>query len=220
MIKLSKRLVALFDMIEDSEVVADIGCDHALLSIALIQQKKCKKVYACDVNEGPLQRAKEAIISAHLEDYITPILSNGLKEVHDDTDTVVIAGMGWETIVSILMNDIHKVKSMKSIILQSNTHVDDLRRWISNNGFKIDKECIVKDNHYYQILKIHYETEILNEDQILFGKCMKRDELFKEYWNDILLKKQRIIQQIPKNSKIYLETKMFIEKIENKLLNL
>ena len=220
MIKLSKRLVTLFNMVEGSEVVADIGCDHALLSIALIQHKKCKKVYACDVNEGPLQRAKNAIISAHLEDYITPVLSNGLKEIQDDTDTVVIAGMGWETIVSILMNDFDKAKSMKRIIIQSNTHVDELRRWISDNGFKIDKECIVKDSHFYQILSIHYETEKLNEDQILFGKCIVPNEVFKEYWQHILSKKQRIMQHIPKDSTMYLETKIFIDKIKNKLLNL
>ena len=52
--KLSTRLHTIFDMVQPCGVAADIGCDHGLLPIALIQSGKCEHVYACDVRKGPL----------------------------------------------------------------------------------------------------------------------------------------------------------------------
>ena len=37
MVHLGKRLQCIHDLVEKGSIVADIGCDHALLSIALIE---------------------------------------------------------------------------------------------------------------------------------------------------------------------------------------
>ena len=56
MIELSKRLSMVAGMATGSDVVADIGCDHAYTSIYLVQNKLAKKVIAMDVNKGPVDR--------------------------------------------------------------------------------------------------------------------------------------------------------------------
>ena len=76
---LSKRLLALYEMVEKGSIAADIGCDHAQLSIALIENEICPHVYACDLREQPLARAKEAIQAAGLTERITAHLRNGIE---------------------------------------------------------------------------------------------------------------------------------------------
>ena len=61
MIKLSARLKALANFIDDNSNVVDIGCDHGLLDIYLIQNKNNIKVIASDVNINALNNAKSNI---------------------------------------------------------------------------------------------------------------------------------------------------------------
>lgn len=56
-VKLSPRLKALAENISPGSVVADIGTDHALLPIYLVENDICKEVYACDIGDGPIDRA-------------------------------------------------------------------------------------------------------------------------------------------------------------------
>ena len=47
-VNLSKRLKAAYDMVSEGSVVADVGCDHAFLSIALVSSGKSPEAFACD----------------------------------------------------------------------------------------------------------------------------------------------------------------------------
>ena len=107
--KLSKRLACIAGMVSKNSILADIGCDHGLLPISLIQQGVISKAYACDINPRPLQRAEEAIIQANCCGTISTILSDGLQQVPSDADCIVIAGMGFETIRNILENGIDRL---------------------------------------------------------------------------------------------------------------
>ena len=192
--KLSTRLHTIFDMVQPCGVAADIGCDHGLLPIALIQSGKCAHVYACDVRKGPLSRAQEAIRQYGLQNSITTKLCDGLQGLEDDVEVVVIAGMGYDTICRILMKGDKQLKHYKQIILQCNTHVEDMRRWLHQNGFTIDAEQLVKDHHYYP--------------------------LFKEYWTYILEKQKIIIQHTQPHHDGYAAAVEKIKTIEKKLKEL
>ena len=78
MVVLSKRLQALADMVTPGNKVADVGCDHGFVSIYLVQKGTAPYVYAMDVREGPLQRAKEHIADYCMEEYIETRLSDGV----------------------------------------------------------------------------------------------------------------------------------------------
>ena len=60
--KLSKRIYALAAQIEQGESVSDIGTDHAFVPISLVEEGRIPSALAMDVNEGPLERAKEHIV--------------------------------------------------------------------------------------------------------------------------------------------------------------
>ena len=67
MAHLGIRLQAVVDMVDTGSVAADIGCDHALVCIALIERGISSRCYACDVAQGPLSRARQAIEEAGLQ---------------------------------------------------------------------------------------------------------------------------------------------------------
>lgn len=215
--KLSTRLQTIFDMVPSGCVVADIGCDHGLLPIALVKTGKCSHAYACDVRKGPLSRAQQAIQAYGLQDQISTILCDGLQGIGEDVDVVVIAGMGYDTICRILQKSIEKSEHYKHILLQCNSHVEDLRRWLHEHGFCIDAEQIVKDHHYYQILRVHKEPCEMSEEQYLFGVYLDTHPLFQEYWTHILHKKRSIVEKLQPYHDNYAKTCDMIRNIEAKL---
>lgn len=218
--KLSKRLQTIYDMVQGPCVVADIGCDHGLLPIALVKNGKCDKAYACDVRKGPLSRAEEAIHSMGLQNQIITKLTDGLHGLEDDVEVVIIAGMGYDTIRNILQDSLEKTKYYKQIIIQCNSRVDDLRRWLHQNGFMIDAEELIKDQHYYQMLSIHYEASDMSEEDYLFGIYLEDHPLFKEYWTHVLHKQKEIIKGMKPYHEGYQVTDKKIKMIEKKLKEL
>lgn len=195
---LSKRLLALYQMVERGSIAADIGCDHAQLSIALVQNNICPHVYACDLREQPLARAKEAIQAAGLTDRITPCLRNGLKDLAEDVSNVIIAGMGVETILAILSDQPKQLRRGRTFIIQANQHVDKLRHWISENHYTIEKEVLVEEEHFYEIVCFtcrYHESYRLEEQS--FGAVLPKDDTFKRCWNKRYKKLEEILAQLP-----------------------
>ena len=59
--RISKRLKAVADFINDKEKIIDIGCDHALLDIYLFENKEKIKIIASDIHEGAILSAKRIL---------------------------------------------------------------------------------------------------------------------------------------------------------------
>lgn len=147
------RIEKIAQMVNKGVTLADIGTDHALLPILLVQEGKCKKVYACDIAEGPLSFAKENIAKNSLSDFIQPVLSDGLQNVPKNADAIVIAGMGYQTAKDILEKDIDRLSSFQQILLEINRDWYLMRQWISDHGYTIKEEAFVHEkNHDYVIL--------------------------------------------------------------------
>lgn len=152
--KLSARLKKIVEFADKCGVVADIGTDHALVPVYLIENRLYQKAYACDIRPLPLKRAEKYILSRNLSDKISTILSNGLQNVPDDTDTVIIAGMGGEMIIDILLSD--QAHKSSTFVLQAMTAVDSLREFLYKNGYRIIDEDIVAEQNgkkLYSVIK-------------------------------------------------------------------
>ena len=191
---LSLRLNAIIDMVKDSDIVADIGCDHGLLSCELVKRKIVSRVYAMDINEKPLMQAKKTIDYYQLHDHVMMVLSDGLSAIGSDVDTIIIAGMGFDTCKKILEDSIDKIGQFKRIIVQINKNVDDLRQWISDRNYTIIDETVVCDGHYYQIIVFnvsyhqHYQMDEILFGPILMAKMSDTYQIFLKYYIDKHLK--------------------------------
>ena len=216
--KLSKRLKVIYDLIEEGAVVGDVGCDHALLPCALMLNEKAKKVYACDINEEPLKQAKKSLEYYKLEDQVEIIHCAGVDKLPNDVDTVVIAGMGYETIRTILEQHPKKIKQYKHIIIQSNRDVEKIRKYISDHQFHIQKEVCVFDLHYYQIIVFDCNKgEELTKREILFGKRMEKDNVFMQMWFANYRKYELILKKLPKSNDNYANLKEIMNLIDEEI---
>ena len=155
MSKLSKRLEVISSFVEDNSRVIDIGCDHGLLSIYLVNKYKNIKVIASDINRNALDTAINNIKKEGLDSRIETRLGNGLDVVSsDEIDTIVIAGMGANTIVGILKYAPDKLVNVNNIIIQSNTDLYFLRKNVTKMGYYIEDEVLVEDkNIIYTVIK-------------------------------------------------------------------
>lgn len=158
MLNLSKRLLTIASLVPSGARVCDIGADHGYLSIYLAKQSKCASVIATDVNEKPLSRAKENIEKENIKN-IDLRLCDGLSGINTgEADTFIIAGMGGEVISGIIERGIEKLKQKDiSLILQSTTSPELLRKFLYNNGFGIIKEIPVFENSkLYSVMLVNY----------------------------------------------------------------
>ena len=100
--KLSARLEKLKRLMVPGGVLADVGCDHAWLSIAAARDGSFSRVLAADLRKAPLQAAARHIEEAGLTGTVIPLLSDGLSAVKGPVDVLVIAGMGGQLMTDIL----------------------------------------------------------------------------------------------------------------------
>ena len=187
MIKLSKRLKIIFDMVPKS-VVADIGSDHGKLMIALVEAGIVNKGYAVENKEGPFERLRSNLIRYHVNDKITPLFSDGIKDITRDVETIVIAGMGGTNIVNILKAHPEKLVRVQTIIIDAHTAVPLARKEICQMGYAIADEQIVKeDDIFYEIIKfIKADKAIISDEDLEFGPILRQEKsaTFKEKYQN------------------------------------
>lgn len=165
------RIEKIAEMVNKGVIAADIGTDHAFLPILLIERNIASKVYACDINEGPLNAARRNIEKHQMSDRIETILGSGFDMVPEDADCAVIAGMGFHTCASILENAKERLGCLKQIIVEVNRNTEDMRRWISRNRYTVDNEVLISDRGFdYVAISFHTaDHEPYSESELICG---------------------------------------------------
>lgn len=225
MMQLSKRLQAITTFIPRGSAVADIGSDHAMLPVYLLQQEIARKAVAGEVNEGPFQAARRQVAQAGLSERISVRLGDGLAVVSPgEVDVIVIAGMGGGTIVDILTEGEAqgKLEGISRLVLQPNIAERLVREWFITSGWKLSEELLLsEDGITYEILVADrtskeeadaYNTALYaaqlpelggvsKELKLLVGplQLAHPDDTFLDKWNGYLAKLEKMIEQIGKS---------------------
>lgn len=157
-IVLSKRMQMLADMVTAGSRIADVGCDHAFLSVYLIQAGKCPKCLAMDVRRGPLSGAEEHIAAYGLGEYIETRLSDGLAAYRiGEAQTLVCSGMGGRLMKKILEEGGDKTRSFTELILQPQSEISEFRIFLREAGFLVtEEEAVYEEGKYYFAMKAVY----------------------------------------------------------------
>lgn len=152
---ISRRLLACCDYVHPGDRVADIGCDHGYLGIHLLQHGIASKVYAGDIRPGPLDAARQNGQKFGMTDRMQFFLSDGAKAIPHDFDTLVCAGMGADVMVSILDNAPWLRSNAYRLILQCQSRTPILRKYLSENGWEIRQENVLRDGRFlYTIMEV------------------------------------------------------------------
>ncbi len=198
---MTPRLLTVASFAEKNSVVADVGTDHAYIPIWLIKNEIAKSAIAMDINEGPIFRAQENIKKFSLEEKIKTRLSDGLCALlPGEADTVIIAGMGGILINEILRSAKRLYPHIKRYILQPMTAVEETRKFLSENGFSIQDECLAKEDNkiYCVILAVPGEMKIEKEIDYYIGKKLieNKDNYLLDYINGKLYEYEKAIDSL------------------------
>ena len=157
-LELTPRLQAVADLVPNDAAMADIGTDHAYLPVWLLLEGKIRRAIAADLRDGPLDRAKLTATEYDCRENICFRLCDGLSGITpEEVDTIVIAGMGGETIAAILEAAPWTRNQNYTLLLQPMSAQNDLRSWLWRNGFDVVKEQIVREGEkLYNILFVKY----------------------------------------------------------------
>ncbi len=198
---LSPRLTMVAKQVSIGATVADIGADHGLIPLYLAKNRIASKVIATDISEASLQKTRNLIRDANLEDIVDVRLGSGLQVIEPgEVDTIIMAGIGGVLIGEILEEGIQVLESVSRLILQPMSAQGCLREWLVKNDFTFAHEVLVKDNRYiYDIIVAEAGEQKVRDPiqyEIGFKLIENRDPLFIEFINEKIAKARTIIKKL------------------------
>lgn len=223
MIKLSKRLNKIAELVDFGASVIDVGTDHGYVPNFLCENKISSDIIATDISKNSLEKTIELTRELGNENEIRNILANGI--VNENRDNIIIAGLGGIQIAEIIANSIDIAKSSRKLILQPMQKTNILRRELNNMGFEIfDEEIIYEDDRYFEIILAkfsNYKNKSLEEEDFYFSKKLieKKDETYLEYLKEKKDYLTTIIRSFdpdsPRSKKRSQELNSLLDKVED-----
>lgn len=159
-IPISARLLSCAALVRAGERVADIGCDHGYLGIYLLNNGIASSVIAADIRPLPLESAIRNAEKYGFREKMSFYLSDGVRNIPHDFDTLICAGMGADTMISILSGAPWLQSGNYRLILQCQSKTHELRRYLSENGWYLEEERTVRDGRFlYTVMSVVYAPE-------------------------------------------------------------
>lgn len=197
-------------MVGEGSALADIGTDHAYIPIWLVSRGTISRAVAMDVNEGPLNRAKENIRQNGLEKKIETRISDGFSALlPGEADTAVIAGMGGGLMIRILRDGRKIVNSLKECILQPQSEIEKVRTFLLEEGFSFIRENMVEeDGKYYPMMCVRPPATVRVDPQekwlqteLVYGRLLlaEKNPVLREYLEREIRIKTGIVKSLEKN---------------------
>lgn len=204
MLDLSPRLHSIAERVPDGALLADIGTDHAYLPVYLLKQNRISHAIASDLREGPLSRGKAVAKQWEIpENQISFRCSDGLCGlVRGEVDTIVIAGMGGDTIANCVEGVSWSRDPELLYLLQPMSSIPELRLWLSQHGFCIEEEYLSREEEkLYVVLKVRPGSM----PELTLGECWAgrqwsgmKGELRLSYLDDLIARRKRALSGMQK----------------------
>ena len=155
---LDGRLLSVAGFVRQGAQFADIGTDHAYLPLALLSAGRIERAVCSDINEGPLESARQNAREAGFYDNIRFYLTDGATALSDEGITdMAICGMGGELIADIIDRAPYLKNGDIRLILQPMSKQAHLRTYLSLSGFEIQhEEYSYSQGKYYLTLVSRY----------------------------------------------------------------
>ncbi len=216
----SKRIETLSSMIpSNAKGVFDVGSDHGYLLISLRNKNKNLKLCGVENKEGPYKNLLNNIVNKN----IIGKLSDGLNDYSNDYDTVVLAGMGFNNICSIINSNLNKINDIEYFLIDSHNLIPSIRLFFNNLGYYIENENIVYENNiYYELILFKKGHQNYSDKELKYGPILlnKKDSVLIDKYKKINDKILKLINEnkLDKNSyekykKEYEENLMIINEL-------
>ena len=187
------RIEYLCSLIDPCASFADVGCDHGYCSLHVLRAGKCKDVIISDVSAKCLQKAEKLLSDFIVRGWCRAVRCDGLREIPENTEQILVAGMGGEEIIKILS----EAFLPRKFIFQPMKNAEKLRAYLIERGCKITLDDIFKDGKFYFVIKGERGggTAPYSETELQLGRDALKNPLIKDYAREELLKKERYLTQ-------------------------
>ena len=182
-IALSPRLRRIAEYVPPGSTVVDVGTDHAYIPIWLLQEGRSERAYATDIKAGPLSRAEADAERYGVTERLTLLLCDGLALCPPEAaDTVILAGMGGETMMGILERSPWALG--KRLILQPQTKWELLRVWLAEHGLAVLDASLAYDTGRIYLIWLVGPGRQDPAETVDHALLDKRDPLLKPWLED------------------------------------
>lgn len=194
---LDGRLSAAFALARDCRFFADIGADHGRLSAALLLADSGRRGLVADISPLALSKARSRIHSLRLDERVRFAVADGLDALEDaKADTVLILGMGGDTIRGILTRGVAHLHGA-ALILGPHTDAPLVRQALMDIGYRIRQEQIVRDaGRDYLLLRATpavADEPPYTEEELWLGPVLLREH--PASWLPVLQRRKRLLGQ-------------------------
>ena len=215
------RLEMIARLVPPGARLADVGTDHGYLPVWLLQNGKINSAIASDVRPDPLRHARTTAELYGFADQIDFRLCDGLDGISpEETDTVVLAGMGGETIATILSAAKWTLTGKVTLLLQPMSKAEFLRKWLPENGYTFVGERLVWDKDYlYPIFCVTGGASQMLAPECQYGGVMLADDpLYDDYLSQQIRRLETAINGLSQASdSASWEKGRFLEEIRRSL---
>lgn len=173
-----KRINAITQLINNKNIVVDVGSDHAYLAINLLKNNKCNKVINVEIATEPLALTINNLSKNNLLDKTINILNDGLKNISTlisdiNIDMLTISGLGASSMVEILSKRDQLLQINEVILVPNNNH-HLIREWSLKNKYEIVFEQVIRqDEFYYFLIHLKQKPNLVidySDVEIAFGR--------------------------------------------------
>lgn len=193
-LQLQPRLQCIASLVPKGARLADVGTDHGYLPVYLLQEGAISHAIASDINALPLDHARATAAEYGMTEKLDFRLCPGLAKIKpEECDAVAVTGMGGETILGILAAAPWTHDGAHTLILQPQTKIGLLRRWLCGHGYRFLEEKLVHDKEQlYVVFRVTGgQGQELSEADALTGLLLGSDPLYGEYLSQHLKKLER-----------------------------
>lgn len=191
---ISKRIKQIKKYIPLNQDVADVGSDHGLLLRLLFDDGFPNKMLGIENKEGPFSNLSKLVKAINAEN-VSCVLSNGIDYLPSNYKTVVIAGMGLDTIKAIINKNKDKIDFISDFIIDCHTSYEKVRPFFVELGYHVAEETIIfEDNIYYEIIHFKKGPQNYTALELTYGPIilLEKSENFINR-NKLLIKKNELI---------------------------
>lgn len=197
--KLDARLSAAMRLAEPCAVCADIGADHGRLSAALLWSGAAEHVLAADISASALEKARRRLHALRLDSRVTYAVADGLDALDAmpgrRADTVLILGMGGDTVAGILRRGRDRLDGA-ALVLGAQTSLPSLRRTLCEVGYRLGREELVLDGGRWYVLMKAFPARgsepPYTEEEELLGPILLRER--PPLWPPFLNRRKELLE--------------------------
>lgn len=198
--RLSLRLQAAFDFVPQGSYFADIGADHAYLTLALLEKGKIEWAQAVENKTGPFIRMKTNVDASPYASHVLCTQADGLDQLSEDVDCIALCGMGGKLAADILERGKSKLERVSTLILDPHRDLSCVRKKAVELGYRVeDEKMVYEDKIYYSIILFRKgapEKPYTNLELALGPALLrKRDPVFLSFLADAQKKVGKILDK-------------------------